>query len=114
MATTSYSILGQVAPTSGNSSLYPSPAATQTVISTIAICNTTATAANATVYVCKANGTTVATPSTGNAVLYNVSISGNTTQTFTIGLTLGAYDTIYVASGTSGALTFHAFGSQIA
>jgi hypothetical protein len=41
-------------------------------------------------------------------------ITANSTQTLTIGITLGAYDTVVVATGTASSLTFHAFGSQIA
>jgi hypothetical protein len=110
---TSYSILGQQQPTGSNVDLYVCPAATDTVVSTIAITNVTASSANATIYVRKATGTTPAAASTGNAIAYNVPIAGNTFQTVTIGLTLTAYDTITVASGTSGALTFHAFGSKV-
>jgi preprotein translocase subunit SecF len=47
-------------------------------------------------------------------LVYQMPITANSTQTLTIGITLGAYDTIYVATGTASSLTFHAFGSQIA
>jgi hypothetical protein len=114
MATASYSILGQAIPTGSNVTLYATPAATQTIISTIAICNTTSSSATATVYVCKANGSSPAAASTSNALLYQMPITANSTQTLTIGVTLSAYDAILVISGTSSALTFHAFGSQVA
>ena len=114
MATASYAILGQASPAGSNSTLYAVPASTQAVLSTLAVCNTTASAATATIYVCKASGTTPASPATTNALIYQMSIAANTTQTFTIGVSLAPYDTTYVASGTSGSLTFHAFGSQIA
>ena len=113
MATASYLILGQATPAGSNATLYATPAATQTVMSTIAICNTTSSSATATVYVCKATGSSPAAASTTNALVYQMPITANTTQTLTIGLTLGAYDTVYVASGTSSSLTFHAFGSQL-
>jgi hypothetical protein len=114
MATTTYSILGQATPSGSNATLYASPAATQTIMSTIAICNTTSTASTATVYVCKATGNTPASASTANALIYQMPISANSTQTLTIGLTLTSYDTVYVSTGTANSLTFHAFGSQIA
>lgn len=114
MATTSYLILGQAIPSGSNATLYASPAATQTVMSTIAICNTTSTSATATVYVCKATGSTPASATSSNALVYQMPITANSTQTLTIGITLGAYDTVVVATGTASSLTFHAFGSQIA
>lgn len=110
---TNYSILGQAVPTSGNSDVYASPAATQTVISTIAVCNTTTSPATATIYIRKASGGTPATASTSNAFAYQQTIAALSTQTFSIGATVGAYDTITVASGTSSALTFHVFGCQV-
>jgi hypothetical protein len=110
---TSYLILGQAAPTSGNTDLYSSPAATQTVVSTITITNVTGTSANASIYVRKATGTTPATASAANAIALAMPVPANSLQTITIGLTLGAYDTISVGSGTSSALTFQAFGSQV-
>ena len=105
---TSYLVLGQAVPTSGNSDLYTASAAT--VVSTIAICNTTTSAATATVYVRKA----AASAATSNALVYQYTIPALTTQTFTLGITLASTDVISVASGTSGALTYHAFGSTIA
>ena len=111
MATT-YSILGQAAPTGSNSDLYTGVSGTQVIISTIAVCNTTASAATATIYVRKATAGTPASASTANALVYQASIPANSTQTYTLGISLAAFDTVTVASGTSGALTFHAFGVQ--
>jgi hypothetical protein len=111
MATT-YSVLGQVVPTSGNSDLYAVPSATQAVVSTIAACNTTASAATATIYIRKFSATLPAA-STGNAIVYLQTIPAYSTQTFTLGITLAASDTVTVASGTSSAITYQAFGSQI-
>jgi hypothetical protein len=113
MATNTYSILGQSTPVSSNADLLPVPGSTQAVVSTIAICNTTSSSATATVYVRKASGTTPAAAAAANALLFNAPIAGNTTQTLSLGITLGAYDTITVASGTANALTFHAFGSLV-
>jgi hypothetical protein len=110
---TNYLILGQATPSGSNLDLYSSPAATQTIVSTIAVANVTPTLATATIYVRKATGTTPAVASTGNALALTVPIAGNTTQTFTLGITLAPYDTITVATGTSSSVTFHAFGSQI-
>jgi hypothetical protein len=105
---TSYLVLGQSVPTSGNSDLYTAAAAT--VVSTVAVCNTTATAATATIYIRKAG----ASATTSNALVYQQTIPANYTSTFTLGITLASTDVITVATGTSGSLTFHAFGSTIA
>jgi hypothetical protein len=114
MATASYSILGQQQPVGSNLDLFICPASTQAVLSTIVVSNTTATSATATVYVRKASGSSAAAAGTNNAIMYAAPISANSLQTLTIGITLSAYDTITVASGTSGAITFHAFGTVVA
>ena len=104
---TNYLILGQAVPTSGNSDLYTASATT--VVSTVAACNTTTSAATATIYVRKA----AAAAATSNALVYQYTIPALTTQTFTIGITMASTDVLTVASGTSGAITYHAFGSTI-
>jgi hypothetical protein len=107
MATT-YLVLGQAVPTSGNSDLYT--AAAQTVVSTISACNTTASAATATVYV-RIGGAAAAT---SNALVYLQTVPAYSTSTWTLGITLASTDKVTVASGTSGSLTYSAFGSTIA
>lgn len=104
---TSYLVLGQATPTTGNSTLYTASQAT--VVSTIAACNTTSSAATATIYVRQAG----AAAATSNALVYLFTIPAYTTQTFTLGITLANTDVLSVASGTSGAITYHAFGSTI-
>lgn len=110
---TSYLILGQTAPaTTSATLLYTVPASTSAVVSTIAICNTTATAAVATIYCNKASATNTA----ATAIVYQKTIPAYETQTYTIGITMtngGTADTLYAQTGTSNSLTFTAFGSQI-
>ena len=108
MTTTSYLVLGQAVPAGSNVDLYTAAAAT--VVSTIAACNTTSSAATATVYI-RIGG---AAAGTSNALVYTQTVPALSTSTFTLGLTLAATDKITVASGTSSAITFHAFGSTIA
>ena len=116
MATSTYKILAQAAPTttgtgvaaaSGN---YVVPAATAAVVSTIAVCNTTSSAANAYIYTVPSAGTS----GTGNALVFASSVPANTTVSFTLGITLAAGGALVFGSGTSGALTFQAYGSEIA
>jgi len=112
---TSYLILGQSAPANtSNADLYASPSNTQSVVSTVAIANTTTSAALATVYVRKATAGTPAAAAASNALVYQQTIPAASTQTYTLGITLAASDVITVNSSVTSALTFHAFGSQIA
>lgn len=105
-----YKILAQAQPSgTPNADLYTVPAATETVVSTLAIANITATAATCRVYL-RDSGATAAN---GNALLYDVTIAGRSTSFFTIGITLKATDIVTVQTGTSLALTFHLMGSEI-
>lgn len=102
-------ILGQSVPAGSITTLYTVPSATTTVVSTIAVANTTGSSATATIYICKAG----ATAATSNALVYAAPVTANNTTFFTLGVTLAATDVIQVNSGTSGSLTFHAFGSEL-
>jgi len=111
MATTTYKILGQSAPSStANADMITVGASKSQIISTLNIANVTATAATARVFARIAGATAAAS----NAILYDVSIPANSTATFTIGITLAATDVITVQTGTSNALTFTAFGTELA
>lgn len=106
-----YKILGQSAPAdTNNANLYTVPSATEAIISTIAIANTTISNATARIFV-RNDGAAAATT---NAIVYDVTIDSNSTVSFTIGITLNASDIITVRSSVANALTFHAFGSEIA
>lgn len=105
-----YKVLGQSAPANtSNADLYTVPASTSAIVSTLAISNTTATAATARVFVRIA----AATAATSNAIIYDVSIPANSVASFTLGITLATTDVITVRTGTANALTFQAFGSQV-
>lgn len=110
MATT-YKILGQSAPAStANADLYTVPASTSTVVSSITVTNTTTSVATAQIYIRKA----AAAAAVGNALIYNLAITPNSVNTYTLGLTLATTDVITVQTATANALTFQAFGSEIA
>lgn len=107
---TVYKVLGQSAPANtSNANLYTVPSATSAIVSTLVIANTTATAATARVFARIAGATAAAS----NAIIYDASIPANSTATFTLGMTLATTDIITVQTGTSNALTFTAFGSEI-
>jgi hypothetical protein len=109
MATT-YKVLGQSNPSATTAtSLYTVPAATQTIVSSVTVCNQSSTAGTYRIAVRVAGGAL----SASQYITYDVSLSGNATDTLTLGLTLGATDvvTVYASSAT---MSFAAFGSEIA
>ena len=107
---TTYKVLGQAAPAdTNNATLYTVPSSTSAVASTIAIANVTASAATCRIFVRIAG----AAAGVGNALLYDASIPANSTTSLTLGVTLATTDVISVRTGTSNALTFTAFGSEI-
>ena len=111
MATTTYKILGQAAPANtSNADLITVGAAKEQIISTLTIANVTTTAATARVFARIAG----AAAAVGNAILYDVSVPANSSANFTIGMTLAATDVITIRSGTASALTFTAFGTELA
>jgi hypothetical protein len=108
---TVYKVLGQSAPTAATAtSLYTVPAATSTVVSTINVVNTAASAADTIRIAVRPAGASLATQ---HYIVYGVSLSAASTFTYTGGITLATTDvvTIYSANGTS---SFNAFGSEIA
>lgn len=110
MATT-YKILGQVQPAdTNNADLYTVPNSTSTVVSTIVLTNTTASIANCRLFARK-NGEAA---STANALVYDGSVPGNDFKAITLGITLGQGDILTVRSDVADALTFQAFGSEVA
>jgi hypothetical protein len=111
MATTTYKILGQAAPVNtSNADLITVGASKSQIISSLTIANTTATAATTRVFARIAG----AAAATTNALLYDVTIQGNSSATFTLGITLAATDVLTIRTGTANALTFTAFGTELA
>lgn len=105
-----YKILGQVHPSnSSETNLYTVPAATEAIVSTMTITNVTASPVTARVHA------RIAGAATGhvNAILYDVSVAGNSVAAFTLGLTLAATDVVTVKTSGGATLTFQLFGSEI-
>lgn len=110
MATT-YKVLGQAAPTStGNVDLFSVGIGASVIVSTISVTNTTSSAATARIFVRVAGANAAQT----NALVYDASFPANSTTGITIGLTLSATDKVTVQAGTGNALTFMAFGQEMA
>jgi hypothetical protein len=109
MATT-YKVLGQSNPSATTATtLYTCPASTQTVISTISICNQAGTSGTYRIAV-RPNGATLAPE---HYVVYDATISANTTAAYTLGITIDASDVVTVYA-SSASISFNAFGSEIA
>ena len=109
MATT-YKVLGQVAPSATtDTTLYTVPSSTQTVVSTIAVCNRAASSGTFRIAI-RPNGATLANE---HYIAYGSTVAANDSTFITIGVTLGDTDviTVYASSADQ---TFSAFGSEIA
>ena len=110
MATTTYKILGQSAPAATTETgLYTVPADTETIISSIVVCNRGASSATYRIYVAS-NGA-----ATANAqyLVYDATILSKETIALTLGITLDAADVLRVYA-SSADCSFNAFGSEIA
>jgi glucose-6-phosphate dehydrogenase assembly protein OpcA len=109
MATT-YKVLGQVNPTAATATtLYTVPALTQTVVSTISVCNLTAGEVAFRIAIRPAG----ATLASQHYIAYDAKVAGADTTFITVGATLGAGDVITVYESAAD-LAFSAFGSEIA
>ena len=104
---TIYKILGQITGSSATASLYTSPAATQTVVSSLVVANRSLT--NSTFLIAAVpSGSTL---SNEHWLAFQVPISGSDSTALTLGITLGAGDQVQVSGLTTG--SFNLFGSQI-
>lgn len=109
MATKYYKVLGQVSPSATTATTaYTVPSNTQTVISTISICNRASTSATYRVAV-RPNGEVLADK---HYFTYDAPISANDTVTLTSGITVDATDVITVYA-SSASVSFNIFGSEI-
>lgn len=106
---TAYKVLGQAAPLTGNATtLYTVPSSTETVVSSIVICNRGATNSSYRVAV-RPDGAIL---DNEHYLFYDVAIDRNSTQAPTLGLTLDAGDVITVYANSSD-ISFSAFGTEI-
>lgn len=108
MATT-YKVLGQVNPSATTATTaYTVPSATETVISTIAICNLGAAPGTYRIAV-RPNGETLANK---HYITYDATLAPQDSQTLTIGITMDASDVVTVYASTAN-FAFNLFGSEI-
>lgn len=103
-------VLAQVKPTATTlTDAYTVPGATTAVVSSIVICNQSATATSYRISVAVA----AAADTAKQYIAYDVAIAGNTTHTLTLGVSLGATDVVRVYN-TLATLSFNIFGVQVA
>ena len=90
--------------------IYTCPSATAAVVSSIVICNTSASAATFSIGVSTASATYQA----AGYLVYQAAIAGNDTVALTLGATLDDTNKYLVASSSANTISFSVFGSEIA
>lgn len=106
---TAYKVLGQSAPSATTATtLYTVPSATETVVSTVTVCNRGSSAGTFRISV-RPNGASLANQ---HYIVYDASCAAKDTITLTLGLTIDASDVLEVYAST-GDFSFNAFGSEI-
>lgn len=107
---TAYKVLGQSAPSATTATdLYTVPSATQAIISSLVVCNRSASDVTYRIAVRPAG----AALANSHYVAYDVTVGASDSTTLTLGLALEATDVVTVYASTAD-LTFSAFGSEIA
>jgi hypothetical protein len=107
---TFYKVLGQVAPSATTATTaYTVPSATETVVSTIAVCNRGASAGTYRIAI-RPDGATLADQ---HYIAYDTAITANNSTMITIGITLNAADVVTVYASSAN-FSFSLFGSEIA
>ena len=107
---TFYKVLGQVAPSATTATTaYTGPSATETVVSTIAVCNRGASAGTYRIAI-RPDGATLADQ---HYIAYDTAITANNSTMITIGITLNAADVVTVYASSAN-FSFSLFGSEIA
>ena len=107
---TTYKVLGQVNPSATTATtLYTTPSATQTVVSTISVCNQASTAATFRIAVRPAGASLAAQ----HYVVYGATVPASDSTMITVGLTLATTDVVTVYASSAN-LSFNAYGSEIA
>jgi hypothetical protein len=106
---TEYKVLGQSAPGATTATtLYTVPAATSALVSSVAVCNRSASDAAYRISIRPAG----AALANDHYLVYDSTASANDTVIFTIGITLAATDVLEVYA-SSADLTFQAFGTEM-
>jgi hypothetical protein len=108
MATT-YKVLGQSAPSATtDTSVYTVPASTQTVVSTISVCNRGSSIGSVRIFIRPDNETL----NNKHYLVFDAPVNAKDTIFLTVGATIDASDQIYVRATTAD-FSFNIFGSEI-
>ena len=104
-----YKVLGQIAPSATTATaIYTVPSATEAVVSSVSVCNRSASDATYRLSV-RPDGATLANQ---HYLVYDATVSANDSVILTIGITMDATDVLEGYASTAD-LTFHAYGSEI-
>ena len=105
-----YKVLGQISPAANTSNtLYTTPASTNTVISTINICNLDSVNRTFRLAVVK-SGDTLQNKS---YIAYETALPASDSISLTLGITLSSNDSVLVYANSTANIAFSAFGSEI-
>jgi hypothetical protein len=102
-----YKVLGQLAATTTATAVYTCPSSTETVVSTVTLCNRSNVATDYKL-ILRPDDETLADK---HYLAYDVAIAANDTVALTLGITMDASDKLYVSSSTND-LSFNVFGSE--
>lgn len=105
---TAYKVLGQVTAATSNTTLYTVPSATETIVSTISVCNQASTSATYRIAV-RPDGASIEAK---HYIVYGATVPASDSTMLTVGLTMNASDVITVFSSI-GEVSFNAYGSEI-
>lgn len=104
-----YKVLGQSAPAATtDTNVYTVPSATETIISTIVVCNRSSSAATYRIAV-RPNGATLANE---HYIAFDVTVGASDSTALTLGITLDASDVVTVRASSAN-LSFSLFGSEV-
>jgi hypothetical protein len=104
-----YKVLGQSNPAATTATtLYTVPASTSTVVSTVVVCNQSASTDSFRIAIRPAGASLLAK----HYIAYDNAIAANDSVTLTIGITLATTDVVTIYAGTAN-LSFNLFGSEI-
>lgn len=106
---TAYKVLGQSAPSATTATaLYTVPASTETVVSTVSICNRGSASGTFRIAV-RPNGASLANQ---HYLVFDATVAAKDTLFLTIGATIDATDVLEVYASTAD-FSFSAFGSEV-
>lgn len=106
---TAYKVLGQSAPAATTATtVYTVPAATETVLSTISVCNRGGASGSFRISI-RPDGAALANQ---HYIVYDAAVAANDTLFLTIGATLDASDVLEVYASSAN-FSFSAFGSEV-